>query len=106
MGRVLTQYLCRWFLFCIYARGPHQENIVSEDFMPALLKDGKWSVSETLGQTLNTFGNEGAQCLSSDGKILFFTACDREDGFGRCDIYVSFLGAKGLEYCAKYRSFY
>ena len=76
-------------------RGPHQENIVSEDFFFSTFKDGEWSVSETLGQSLNTFGNEGAQCLSSDGKILFFTACDREDGFGRCDIYVSFLGAEG-----------
>ena len=81
--------------FVFTRRGPHQENIVSEDFFASTLKEGEWSVSETLGQTLNTFGNEGAQCLSSDGKILFFTACDREDGFGRCDIYVSFLGAKG-----------
>ena len=81
--------------FVFTRRGPHQENIVSEDFFASTLKDGEWSVSETLGQTLNSFGNEGAQCLSSDGKILFFTACDREDGFGRCDIYVSFLGAQG-----------
>ena len=81
--------------FVFTRRGPHQENIVSEDFFASTLKDGEWSVAETLGQTLNSFGNEGAQCLSSDGKILFFTACDREDGFGRCDIYVSFLGAQG-----------
>jgi len=81
--------------FVFTRRGPHQENIVSEDFFASTLKDGEWSVSENLGQTLNSFGNEGAQCLSSDGKILFFTACDREDGFGRCDIYVSFLGAQG-----------
>tara|TARA_B100000900_G_scaffold380539_1_gene366326 strand:+ start:374 stop:2032 length:1659 start_codon:yes stop_codon:yes gene_type:complete len=82
-------------LFVFTRRGPHQENIVSEDFYSSTLKNGKWSVAENLGQTLNTFGNEGAQCLSSDGKILFFTACDREDGFGRCDIYVSFLGVQG-----------
>nr|MBK9652716.1 OmpA family protein [Bacteroidota bacterium] len=25
--------------------------------------------------------------MSADGKILFFTACDRPDGKGRCDIY-------------------
>ena len=48
---------------------------MSEDFYASTFKDGEWSVSETIGQTLNTFGNEGAQCLSSDGKILFFTAC-------------------------------
>ncbi len=82
-------------LFVFTRRGPHQENIVSEDFYASQLQEGKWSESENLGQALNTFGNEGAQCLSSDGKILFFTACDREDGYGRCDIYVSFLGAQG-----------
>ncbi|MBF90250.1 MAG: hypothetical protein CMP75_00585 [Flavobacteriales bacterium] len=82
-------------LFVFTRRGPHQENIVSEDFYASTLKEGEWTAAENLGQTLNTFGNEGAQCLSSDGKILFFTACDREDGFGRCDIYVSFLGVQG-----------
>lgn len=82
-------------LFIFTRRGPHQENIVSEDFYSSNLKEGEWTVAENLGQALNTFGNEGAQCLSSDGKILFFTACDREDGYGRCDIYVSFLGAQG-----------
>lgn len=82
-------------LFVFTRRGPHQENIVSEDFYASTLKEGEWTVAENLGQALNTFGNEGAQCLSSDGKILFFTACDREDGYGRCDIYVSFLGVQG-----------
>jgi outer membrane protein OmpA-like peptidoglycan-associated protein len=82
-------------LFVFTRRGPHQENIVSEDFYASTLKDGSWSKAENLGQALNTFGNEGAQCLSSDGKILFFTACDREDGYGRCDIYVSFLEPQG-----------
>lgn len=82
-------------LFVFTRRGPHQEKIVSEDFYASTLKEGEWTVAENLGQALNTFGNEGAQCLSSDGKILFFTACDREDGYGRCDIYVSFLAAQG-----------
>lgn len=82
-------------LFVFTRRGPHQEKIVSEDFYASTLKEGEWTVAENLGQALNTVGNEGAQCLSSDGKILFFTACDREDGYGRCDIYVSFLGAQG-----------
>ena len=34
-------------------------------------------------------GNEGAQCLAPNGKLLFFTACDRDDGLGRYDIYIS-----------------
>ena len=82
-------------LFVFTRRGPHHENIVSEDFYVSKQTEENWSLAENLGNSINTFGNEGAQCLSADGKILFFTACDREDGFGRCDIYVSFLGAKG-----------
>ena len=78
--------------FVFTRRGPHQEKIVSEDFYASTFsQDGKWSLAQSLGTALNTFGNEGAQSLSSDGTILFFTACDREDGYGRCDIYVSFL---------------
>lgn len=82
-------------LFVFTRRGPHQENIISEDFYSSKLIEGQWSQAENLGQALNTFGNEGAQSLSADGKILFFTACDREDGYGRCDIYVSFLTKEG-----------
>src|SRR5690606_30632465 len=33
--------------------------------------------------------NEGAHCISPDGKYLFFTGCNRPDGRGSCDIYVS-----------------
>ena len=42
-----------------------------------------------MGASVNTMGNEGAQCLAPNGKVLFFTACDRNDGLGRCDIYIS-----------------
>lgn len=76
-------------LFVITRRGPHQNNVVSEDFYQSTLIDGKWASAQNMG-TVNTFGNEGAQCLAPNGKVLFFTACDREDGMGRCDIYISF----------------
>ena len=52
-------------------------------------KNGKWSMAVNMGPSINTMGNEGAQCLAPNGKVLFFTACDRNDGFGRCDIYFS-----------------
>jgi outer membrane protein OmpA-like peptidoglycan-associated protein/Tol biopolymer transport system component len=38
---------------------------------------------------LNTYGNEGSQSFSADGRYMFFVACDRRDGFGGCDIYYS-----------------
>jgi len=77
-------------LFVITRRGPHQNNIVSEDFYQSLWTSEGWSMAQNMGNTINTLGNEGAQCLAPNGKVLFFTACDREDGMGRCDIYISF----------------
>lgn len=52
--------------------------------------DNTWGKRENAGGFLNTDKNEGAQSLSADGKILYFTACDRMDGFGKCDLYVSY----------------
>jgi len=39
---------------------------------------------------LNTNNNEGAHTISADGKIMYFTACNRSDGYGSCDIYRSY----------------
>ena len=38
---------------------------------------------------INTDRNEGSQSISADGRYLFFTACNRPDGLGKCDIYMS-----------------
>ena len=31
----------------------------------------------------------GGLCISPDGRLLFFTACFRANGFGSCDLYFS-----------------
>lgn len=36
---------------------------------------------------INTVLNEGVATISADGKTLYFTGCNRPDGFGDCDIY-------------------
>lgn len=36
---------------------------------------------------LNTNFNEGGMCFSSDFTKMYFTGCNRNDGFGDCDIY-------------------
>ena len=76
-------------LFVITRRGPYQNGIVSEDFFQSEYKDGRWGMAQNMGPSINTKGNEGAQCLAPNGKVLFFTACDRKDGLGRCDLYFS-----------------
>lgn len=61
-----------------------------EDFyVSRWVADGYWGTARNAGAPLNTSGNEGAQSISSDGRYMFFTACDRNDGQGRCDIYFS-----------------
>ncbi|HNT93440.1 MAG: PD40 domain-containing protein [Bacteroidales bacterium] len=61
-----------------------------EDFYVSNWTDkGYWGLARSAGAPLNTAGNEGAQSISSDGRYMYFTACDRSDGHGRCDIYFS-----------------
>jgi outer membrane protein OmpA-like peptidoglycan-associated protein len=63
-------------------------NAVQEDFYTSNLVDSVWQPSCPL-TSINTDSNEGAQSISADGKLLFFTACSRNDGKGSCDIYFS-----------------
>ena len=60
-----------------------------EDFFKSRTQNGQWQKAKSLGSPINTLDNEGAQSLSADGKTLYFTACNREDGKGKCDIYFS-----------------
>ena len=65
-----------------------------EDFYVSNMLDGIWSQAHGIGSKINTEGNEGAPCLSPDGEILFFVACEGDfgygmdrKGFGSCDIF-------------------
>ncbi len=51
----------------------------------------RFSEAIMLSENVNTEQNEGAQTLTSDGRTMYFTACNRADGKGRCDIYESVL---------------
>jgi flagellar motor protein MotB len=62
---------------------------VQEDFFISEWKDTAWSIVSNAGRPLNTPDNEGAQTISGDGRTMVFTACNRRDGKGRCDLYAS-----------------
>jgi len=63
---------------------------IEEDFYRSyLFGDSAWLKAFNLGPPINTRGNEGGISISPDGQLLFFAACQREDGFGSCDIYWS-----------------
>ena len=59
-----------------------------EDLYVSTKINGIFSEALALDE-LNTHRNEGAHCISSDGKTLIFTACDRTDSYGGCDLYYS-----------------
>ncbi|HEX7585399.1 MAG TPA: OmpA family protein, partial [Prolixibacteraceae bacterium] len=65
-----------------------QRSLAQEDFYTSQLVNNVWQPCEPLS-SINTIYNEGAQTISTDGKLLFFTACTRSDGRGSCDIYFS-----------------
>jgi len=60
-----------------------------EDFYTNIKVNGEWQPRKKIEQPLNTAYNEGASCISPDGKYLVFTSCNRDDGFGSCDLYWS-----------------
>lgn len=59
-----------------------------EDFFISEYKLDDWGLAQPIIE-INTSNNEGAQSLSVNGRFLLFTACNRGDGFGSCDIYFS-----------------
>jgi outer membrane protein OmpA-like peptidoglycan-associated protein/tetratricopeptide (TPR) repeat protein len=71
-------------------------NNINEDFF-ITDKEGneKWTSARRLKGSINTSQNEGAQNVSQDGLWLVFTGCNREDGYGSCDLYISYLSKEG-----------
>lgn len=60
-----------------------------EDFYVSTLGDNNaWTKAKRMAEPVNSNDNEGAQCISQDGRIMIFTACGRPDGAGRCDLYM------------------
>lgn len=58
-----------------------------EDFFQSEKIDGEWTKGINLGEPVNTMDNEGAQTISADGRFLVYTACNRREDFGSCDLY-------------------
>ncbi len=64
----------------------NQENFFQSNYSD---KSG-WQEATLLSAIINSKNfNEGAHTVSADGNYLFFTGCNRPDGLGSCDIYVS-----------------
>lgn len=66
--------------------------IMTEDFFYSR-KDSSLNFAKAtlLEGPFNTPENEGAICMTADGKTIYYTACGRTDSYGSCDIYKSDL---------------
>lgn len=64
---------------------------LQEDFFYSTRSEGSWTPRVNAGAPLNSSDNEGAQSMTADGTTLWFTACNRRDGQGLCDLYYSVL---------------
>jgi outer membrane protein OmpA-like peptidoglycan-associated protein len=67
----------------------------NEDFYVSKKRMGEWDIAKPMPGKVNTPLNEGAQMISQDGEWLVFSACNRQDGFGSCDIYISYRTPDG-----------
>lgn len=62
-----------------------------EEFYRSMKVDGKYTLAQNMGYPINTERNEGTVSLSADGQYIFYTACNRPNGKGSCDLYLSKL---------------
>ncbi|MCK5846820.1 MAG: PD40 domain-containing protein [Bacteroidales bacterium] len=72
-------------------RTREQRNAEEEDFYQSVRQysNNDWNIARRMSSIFNTSGNEGAMNISPDQTKMVFTACYRNDGRGRCDIYIS-----------------
>lgn len=58
--------------------------------------DGEaWTKPESISTSINTDRNEGTASISADGRTLVFTGCNKPNGVGSCDLYISYKEEEG-----------
>ena len=77
--------------------GEEDKNL-QEDFYYSEKINDKWQEAIAFPYPLNTPENEGALSFSSDQTLIVYTACNREGGFGSCDLYYGFNDLEKLEF--------
>lgn len=68
---------------------------INEDFFSTDYQNNDWAKARPLAGAINTPQNEGGQQITLDGKWLVYTGCNFPDGYGSCDLYISYLTPNG-----------
>lgn len=72
-----------------------RQDSYGEDIFMSRKQGEEWGKAFLLPGDVNTPNNEGNVSITADGKYIFYTACNRPDGYGGCDIYLSIMSADG-----------
>jgi len=78
------------FYFTRKLPDPHSAGGINEDLFVSHKKDSVWQEPHGV-DNVNTPDNEGAMSIAPDGSYMVFTGCERPDGYGSCDLYLSFF---------------
>lgn len=78
----------------IFTRCDSDDGMGSCDLYSAVYRGDDWSDVQNLGPAVNSNAWDSHPNLSPDGTMLFFTS-NREGGFGKSDLYVSYLQDDG-----------
>ncbi|MGK0387859.1 MAG: outer membrane protein OmpA-like peptidoglycan-associated protein [Maribacter sp.] len=95
LGKAINSDLNDYFPFMtndgktlLYTRMMSKNN---EDFYVSFNKNGKWTEGKAVGNGFNTDVNEGMCTCTRDNVKMYFTACQRENVDGTCDIQQAIL---------------
>lgn len=58
-----------------------------ENLFVSHFENNRWRNTQSVGEPFNTEKNEGMSTMVRDGRKMFFTACNREEVLGPCDIW-------------------
>ncbi len=79
----------------LYFTSDRPGGLGGQDVWVSYREGGEWGEAKNLGAPINTEDDEGPDSFSLSENALYFTACNRPGGLGKCDLYVSFnLGGR------------
>jgi hypothetical protein len=68
---------------------------LSQDTSGTRIDTIPWTEAKPFKGGINSEYNEGSACVAKNGKTIYFGRCGSPDGFGNCDLYVSFRQPNG-----------
>ena len=71
--------------------GRDKDDRGDEDLYITKYENGKWKEPTPISNNINSDLNEGTAAIAADGRTLVFTGCNRTDGLGGCDLYISYF---------------